>query len=139
MQRIPLRICTVSDAQWYYKHKLPIKYLSMQTYGGKDENGKVPSIKTYQELNSTFVLDGNLKWENTKTGEHAIIPNWLTYNTNGPYYTTDFQSIYCYLGGYRLEDEYYWMQICSRPLNGLSEDCFDEVNVWIPALYWCST
>lgn len=131
MNRIPLRPCTVADARWYYNNKLPIKYTAPQTYGGKDENGHVPSIKSFDNLDSIFLLDGHLKWE--KDDKSGIIAYWLAQSTDGPYSTTDESPIFYYLGGLRYDGtEHYWMQICSGPLNVLSEDCMDEQNVWIP-------
>ena len=75
--------------------------------------------------------DGSLKWE-VPDQNSGIIPNWLTQHVSGPYFAEREQPVFYYLGGQHSEYGYYWMQICSGPLNVLSEDCMDEVNVWIP-------
>ena len=134
MNRIPLRNCTVHDARWYYLNGKPIIFNSFQTFGGKDENGYKPSIALNGKMDSSFSLDGSLKWESSKDNSSGIIHDWLSQNINGPYYTNNSQSLFYYLGGHHSEYGFYWMQICSNPLNVLSEDCMDEIMVWIPAL-----
>ncbi len=135
MNRIPLRLCTVSDARWYYLNGKPIRFESFQSFGGKDSKGNNPSISLDEKLNSSFVPDGSLKWKSSKDNYWSVIPNWLLQSDSGPYYTPVDKSFYYYLGGDHSDyDGYYWMQICSNPLNALSEDCMDEVNIWIPAL-----
>ena len=134
MNRIPLRLCTVSDARWYYLNGKPILFKSFQTSGGKDDDGNNPSIAADENLDSSFALDGSLICVSPKDGRWGIVPNWLSQDISGPYYTTDSQPIFYFLGGQLSEYGYYWMQICSNPFNVLSEDCLDEVQVWIPDL-----
>lgn len=139
MNRIPLRLCTVSDARDYYLKGKTILFRSFQTYNEKDEkddNGNNPSIAPNEELYSSFILDGSLKWKLLKDQTWGIIHNWLSENNNGPYYfhSNDSQPIFYYLGGYHSEEGYSWLQICSDPLNVLSSDCLDGVHVWIPTV-----
>lgn len=126
-----LRPCTVDDARQYYARREPIRFMSMQTYGGKDDKGEIPSVQSLADLSTTFMLDGNLKWRHGQT--EGIIADWLTLSKDGPYYQSKNQSVFYYLSGNHSEYGYYWMQICSRPLNVLSQNCMDEVHVWIIA------
>ena len=139
----PLTVEMVRTQYWDATKKIgkPVKFYSMQTYDGKDidynpittvnENGNPHGLEI-------FILDGTLHHVNKKTGEREIIPNWLSTSTGGPYKEEDrgkgLPDRYS-LGGYYVYNngttEKSKLQICSGPLNVLSTDCLDEVNVWI--------
>ena len=78
MNRIPLRLCTVSDARWYYLNGKPLMFESFQSYDGKDT-----SIALNEKLSSSFTFDGCLKWKSSKDNSCNIISNWLLQNNSG--------------------------------------------------------
>lgn len=125
MSLIPLRQCTVADARDYYRSRIPIKYIAPQT---SDE--KVLFINSYDELEYSFIPNGNLKY--MYNDEFGIIRHWLDENIDGPYYTPDPSTIFYFLEGYHSIMGHYDMQICSDPINVLSDDCLDSTHVWIP-------
>lgn len=129
MKRVHLRQCTVTDARNYYLQGRPIRYKSPQT-GGETTLPLQPT----ERLPNEFMLDGTLKWEDSRTNQSSIIPDWLSQNIDGPYPpgTKGNQPIFYFLGGHHSEFGHYWMQVCSDPLNMLSEDCLDSIFVWIP-------
>lgn len=129
---IKLKLITVDDARFYYNHCIPIVCKSFQTFGGKDENGKYPHIKNYDELDATLFLNGSLKEvvRTEKGSKHKIIKNWLSKTKEGPYFEGIRNDALYYLGIDSPIDEQSWVQICSGPMNCLSTDCLDECNYW---------
>ncbi len=130
---------TVNDIRRNYWDKeknkgKPIKYYSPQTYGDifilSEKNPSFPFIAF-----SIFIPDGNLHHENAKTGEKEIIKGWLSTSIGGPYKKQDIKSRglndFYFLGGHSNNGEFILLQICSSPLNVISEDCLDEVHCWI--------
>jgi hypothetical protein len=72
------------------------------------------------------------------TKKQSIIKDWLSKSNSGPYTVGDSNknnlSDFYYLGGtFVYGGEYIKgrLQICSNPLNVLSEDCLDETNCWV--------
>jgi len=135
---------TVEDARFYYAHNIPIACASFQTYGGLDENDKIPTLENYNQLEYNIILDGSLKIKNRGTcdsfescqaeyekGENSeIIENWLSSTKDGPYYKGIADNNLYYLGIKNEIEGNKWIQICSKPFNVLSSDCVDEVQYW---------
>ena len=131
----PLTVDIIRSDYWDKKTKKgkEIHYYSFQSYDGKDLNNKSPM--EYEEDFEIFIPDGKLKHE--INGKEEIIDDWLSKSNKGPYKKSDSgkgRPDFYYLGGlkiYNNRKEYYWAQVCSGPLNVISEDCLDEVNWWI--------
>ncbi len=129
-----LTVESVKKNYWNKKTKkgAEIHYYSFQSYGGKINN-KPPKVAP--DSFEIFIPDGSLK--HTVDGKEKIIKDWLSKSTVGPYKKKDAgkgQPDFYYLGGWRIyskKREKYWAQICSGPLNVVSEDCLDEVNWWV--------
>jgi len=143
-QRTKPRLLTLLTVEMvktqYWKTGKPIKFYPIQTYGSKDINDN--PVTNFNENGDphelmVFVLDGTLHHVNRTAGIRELIPDWLSTAT-GPYREEDrekslpdFYSLgghYVYANG---EIEKSNLQICSGPLNVLSTDCLDEVNVWV--------
>ena len=133
---------TVNDVRKNYwdknkKSGKPIKYYSVQTYGDVfvlDENQQIPFFGTPE----IFIPDGTLHHTNMKTKQKQTIIDWLSFSHNGPYKKEDEQknglSDFYFLGGtfvYGQKKQKGHLQICSRPLNVVSDDCLDELHCWI--------
>ena len=131
MNRIFLRPCIINDAREHFLNGVPISFNSMQTSDFKLEDGNTPSIGRYEQLENSFTLDGSLLCQ--RGDNEIIVANWLERNLDGPYYFKNNSDVFYFLGGWHDKIGYYWMQICSDPMNFLSEDCVDELLIWIKA------
>lgn len=138
---IPLKLLTVNQVRTKYWNKdkkagKKINYYCFQTYDGKDIDGNRPKISGNTKPN-VFIPDGTLIHHNSKTGQKTIINDWLSQSKSGPYKRNDKSkglNDFYYLRGYCRngnKKEKKCLQICSGPLNALSEDCLDEVNCWV--------
>ncbi len=128
----------------------PISYYSPQTFGGvfSMHNGEP---MPFSGNPSVFIPDGSLWRTNARTDAKTSIPDWLSSGERGPYLQTTTTPTrkrgsrkpamsptlnFFELGGVFQDGEHErgpgFLQICSGPLNVLSEDCLDETNVWIP-------
>jgi hypothetical protein len=129
-----LKRLTVNEVKKKYWDKVkkvgkPVRYYSTQTYG---------EIYLQRDMKSVdweiFVPDGSLHHINAITKKKKVIEDWLSMNVPGPYKKIDSSkgglSDFYYLGGI-LHGEKGCLQICSNPLNVVSEDCMDEVHLWI--------
>ena len=131
----PLTINIIRNNYWDNKRQKgkPIKYYTFQSFGGKDIDGKPLSSKNRKAY--IMVPTGNLI-HGCKT-----IHGWLAdkqMQPIGPYKSTGPKANFYYLegilthsNGKKIQPELIYLQVCSGPLNGLSEDCLDEVNCWI--------
>ena len=127
----------------------PISMYAIQDYeGGPVESGEI-----------TFIPDGTLIHKNFKLKIKKVYPDWLSirksdphtesygksgphtksYGKYGPYAESDYgKSLndFYYLGG-RIKGligkgfYLYALQICTKPINILSTDCLDAVDVWV--------
>lgn len=137
-----LKACTVAEARWYFRNKIPIIYRNDQLSNGLDEDGKIPTVESLaiENFNAIFIPDGNLTWNNLKDKTKGQISGWLNSDNPGPYTSTASNLTIFYLSGQRAEInkghplvyEESCLQICSDPFNILSEDCVDEIHVMIP-------
>ena len=133
---IQYRLLTVQDVRDRYRKGVPIQFGTMQTF-----DAELGQTCSNVDLCATFVPDGTLHHENPHTGKREIIRDWLRTSTDGPYTLADSRNKhgsldFYYLGGTRTgcnEGEDERLQVCSSPLNVLSEDCLDEINCWIKA------
>lgn len=139
MPNIFLRPCNVDDARGYYLKKEPLRYHSSQLYGGFDIYHQTPSITSYDKLDSIFLFDGGLDFSYTNQNgvtRDGHINNWLAISNRGPYMTFSKDNrdspIFYYLTGHHSEYGNSRLQVCSSPMNILSEDCLDEITVLIP-------
>lgn len=130
---ITLRRATVDDARRAFQNRQPLKcYYSMQTFGGLDEDGNVPSIAPDQL--EELVFTGTLIYWSPETSAVVKHVNWLYTSTKGPYYEgmTDSGDFF-YL---EIEPDRQLgmkqIQVCFAPKNMLSTDCLDEIDVWVP-------
>lgn len=116
-----LRPATVDDARKSYRSGIPLKCWIGQTFDGLIDEKK-PSVNSLDHLEDVY-FTGHLVIDDKVT-----IPNWLNNCNSGPYYPdvvdNRFYYLPCVLAGERV-------QICSNPLNVISEDCLDEVNLWV--------
>jgi hypothetical protein len=133
-----LKLLTVDEVRekyWDsdYHTGSPINCWEFQSFDGLDENNNVPNVQTVKP--NSITPTGLLKHRNIKTGKVEIIDNWLGCKKGGPYKKSDIgKSLpdFYYLGFiYKGSDKITWLQVCSRPLNVISTDCMDEVNVWV--------
>ena len=152
MSNSTLRLCTVDDAYLHYLNNYPMLIFSFQDYGvdkiynvNLESDNKVILTnlgKSPTELElEFFIFDGSLRYINSKTGKTEIIEKWLDNYEEGPYLeemesshmfvkTNRLPVNFYYLGGYHSKWGYNWIQVCSSPLNILSEDCLDSINLW---------
>jgi len=117
MEFIPLTVKLIFKR--YYNNDMfdPIYYLST------DED--YPSHK----IEDIFIPTGELLEIDIVNGKQTVHHNWLQNYKSGPYKSLK-KDIYYYLVGfvkhsYDEEFKYNYIQICSRPLNRLSENCIN--------------
>jgi len=117
----------------------PISYYSFQTFGGKDSKGNVPTSKGLKP--DEVIPTGNLI--HIHGNKKTTIYNWLCdnkmkpvgpYKSTGPapkkdFYYLEFIATIEY--GKKITPKLKYLQICSGPLNVISDDCLDEVHCWI--------
>lgn len=127
-----LRLLTINDAKHAYINNIPIKYYSFQTYDGKDIDDNPPHLRSKDVgTPELFIPDATLiKIEKGKPKERIL--NWLDSDIKGPYKKEEESRILYYLEGWSNIEKTIpkTVQICSMPLNILSEDCLDEINLW---------
>ena len=132
-----LDIVTVRKDYWKKSTKYvdgrgkPIEFYAIQDFQHPNQ------VKGEKDI---FIPDGSLIKFNTKTNKRTVTEDWLSTGKGGPYKKSDVgksMSDLYYLGGLlkrAYSDDYYeksGLQVCSRPLNVLSDDCLDDVNIWI--------
>jgi len=127
------RLLTVGEVRQRYwnEHKKrgsPISFGTTQTFGNTPTS--VRELEPY-----VFVPTGDLRKYNRNTQQSEILKDWLSLNSNGPYFKRGSSDILYYLLGTYLEGQ--WgkgpgeLQVCSNPLNALSENCLDEIHCWV--------
>ena len=105
----------------------PVTMYTIQDYDEQPDSHK-------EEI--TFVPDGSLIHK--RGDEKKKYDDWLSTELSGPYHESDLgKSLkdYYYLGGYTItpKGKYeYNLQICTKPVNILSDDCLDAVDAWTP-------
>lgn len=82
----------------------------------------------------SFIPDGNLI--KREDGKETVYKNWLHGDEKGPYTTATSEETFYYLSGkLKMDGEteyaYFKMQLCSSPMNYLSEDALDGCDVWV--------
>lgn len=85
---------------------------------------KYPDQMIHQLCPDYFIPSGNLIIKDKD--KQSVLHNWIQ-NEIEPYLKEDTQSFY--LSGKVNKDEK--LQICSDPLNILSYDCLDAINLWV--------
>jgi len=128
-----LRVSQVRSDFWdtEKQHGKWIPYYSYQTYGGLTPNDEKPTTDNMPV--GLFLPDGNLVEE--RNGKRTVHKQWLQSKKPGPYKRKDRgSSTFYYLTGQGIGPsglDTDCLQICSGPLNVLSQDCMDEVHLWV--------
>lgn len=87
-----------------------------------------------EKSQDSFIPDGNLV---KRVGqEKTVFENWLDGDEPGPYRTFSNKTFYYLSGQFKMagDKEYengYLLQVCAAPLNYLSEDALDSIDVWV--------
>ena len=134
-----LTVNEIRKKYWDKNKKIgkPISYFAVQTYGDVFTMNHANEHPPFFSQPDIFIPDGTLHHYNMKTKKKKIWNDWLTSSTWGPYQKSDENKgcldDFYYLGGTFVNDSQRegLLQICSRPLNVVSEDCMDEVHCWI--------
>ena len=116
--------------------RLSVAQVRSNYWDRKRKRGKKIKIKTGQDLNTYgtyvatiyFVPDGDLVEE--RGGTYILHEDWLSSSRSGPYKRNEKSRSFFYLTG-KVQNKPYRLQICSRPLNVLSEDCLDAIDCWV--------